>query len=76
MHHNKLEKECRLEKNYIIRLINNFQKSIKQLQKDENIISLDEYDEYKIVMKQKNKTEKITTDKDLFDCIFSNKVNL
>ena len=76
MHHNKLEKECRSEKNYIIRLINNFQKSIKQLQKDENIISLDEYDEYKTVMKQKNKTEKITTDKDLFDCIFSNKVNL
>ena len=33
MHHNKLEKECRLEKNYIIRLINNYQKAIDVLKK-------------------------------------------
>ena len=76
MHHNKLEKECRLEKNYIIRLINNYQKAIDVLKKEQNIISLDEYDEYKELLEQKNKTEKITTDKDLFDSIFSNKVNL
>ena len=76
MHHNKLEKECRLEKNYIIRLINNYQKAIDVLKKEQDIISLDEYDEYKELLEQKNKTEKITTDKDLFDSIFSNKVNL
>ena len=76
MHHNKLEKECRLEKNYIIRLINNYQKAIDVLKKEQDIISLDEYDEYKDLLEQKNKTEKITTDKDLFDSIFSNKVNL
>ena len=35
-----------------------------------------EYDEYKELLKQKNRTEKIATDKDLFDSIFSNKVNL
>ena len=76
MHHNKLEKECRLEKNYIIRLINNYQKAIDVLKKEQNIISLDEYDEYKELLEQKNKTEKITTDKDLFDSIFSNNINL
>ena len=76
MHHNKLEKECRLEKNYIIRLINNYQNAIDVLKKEQNIISLDEYDEYKELLEQKNKTEKITTDKDLFDSLFSNKVNL
>ena len=76
MHHNKLEKECRLEKNYLIRLINNYQMAINKLKNDNEGISLDEYDEYKVLLKQKNKAEKITTDKDLFDSIFSNKVNL
>ena len=76
MHHNKLEKECRLEKNYIIRLINNYQKAINILRTNENIISLEEYDEYKELLEQKIKTEQMTTDKDLFDSIFSNKVNL
>ena len=76
MHHNKLEKECRLEKNYLIRLINNYQMAINKLKNDNEGISLDEYEEYKVLLKQKNKAEKITTDKDLFDSIFSNKVNL
>lgn len=76
MHHNKLEKECRLEKNYIIRLINNYQKAINILRTNENIISLEEYDEYKELLEQKIKTEQMTTDKDLFDSIFSNKVNI
>ena len=76
MHHNKLEKECRLEKNYIIRLINKYEMAISILKKEDEGISLEEYDEYQEVLKQKNKTEKITTDKDLFDSIFSNKVNL
>ena len=76
MHHNKLEKECRLEKNYIIRLINNYQKAFNILKKENEGIILEEYDEYKELLEQKNRTEKITTDKDLFDSIFSNKVNL
>ena len=76
MHHNKLEKECRLEKNYLIRLINNYQKAINILKKEDEGITLEEYDEYKELLEQKNRTEKITTDKDLFDSIFSNKVNL
>ena len=73
MHHNKLEKECRLEKNYLIRLINNYQMAINKI--DESI-SLNEYDEYKALLKQKTKVENITTDKELFDSIFSSKVNL
>ena len=76
MHHNKLEKECRLEKNYIIRLINNYQKAINILKKSEHIISLDEYKEYEELLKQRKMTEKMAIDKDLFDSIFSNKVNL
>ena len=50
--------------------------AINKLKNDNESISLDEYDEYKVLLKQKNKAEKITTDKDLFDSIFSNKVNL
>ena len=76
MHHNKLEKECRLEKNYILRLINNYQKAINILRANENIISLEEYDEYKELLDQKIRTEQMITDKDLFDSIFSNKVIL
>ena len=76
MHHNKLEKECRLEKNYIIRLINNYQKAINILKINEKIMSLEEFDEYKELLQQKTKTEEMISDKDLFDSIFSNKVNL
>jgi uncharacterized Zn-finger protein len=76
MHHNKLEKECRLEKNYIIRLINNYQLAINKLKNNYEGISLEEYDEYQNLLKQKIKTEKITIDKDLFDSIFSSKANL
>ena len=76
MHNNKLEKECRLKKNYIIRLINTYQKAINILRASENIKSLEEYDEYIELLEQKIKTEQMTTDKDLFDSIFSNKVIL
>ena len=61
MQHNKLEKECRLEKNYIIRLINNYQKAINILRTNKKIISLVEYDEYKQLLDQKIKTEQMTT---------------
>jgi len=74
MHHNKLEKECRLEKNYIIRLISSYEKAINEIKKENNI-NLDELNEYKELIEQKEKTEKITADKDLFDSIYSNKVN-
>ena len=76
MHHNKLEKECRLEKNYIIRLINKYEKTLNLLKAENEGISLEEYDEFKQLVEQKNKTEKLATDKDLFESIFSNKVNL
>ena len=75
MHHNKLEKECRLEKNYIIRLISSYEKVINEIKK-ENGINLEELNEYKELIEQKEKTEKITADKDLFDSIYSNKVNI
>ena len=77
MHHNKLEKECRSEKNYIIRLINTYEKAINSFKNEKiNGLSLNEYDEFKELEKQKNKTEQIINDKDLFDSIFSNKVNI
>ena len=75
MHHNKLEKECRLEKNNILRLISKYEKTINEL-KNENEINLEEYNEYKELLEQKEQTGKIIADRDLFDSIFSNKVNL
>jgi len=75
MHHNKLEKECLLEKNHIIELIGRFEKVVNIL-KNENGINLEEYNEYKELVEQKEKTEKIISDKDLFDSIYSNKVNI
>ena len=75
MHHNKLEKECLLEKNHIIGLISSFEKVINVLKKEKGI-NLEEYNEYKALVEQKEKTEKIISDKDLFDSIYSNKVNI
>jgi hypothetical protein len=37
---------------------------------------LEEYNEYKALVEQKEKTEKIISDKDLFDSIYSNKSNI
>ena len=68
--------EFKTKKQKIIRLINNYQKAINILRTNENIISLEEYDEYKELLEQKIRTEQMTTDKDLFDSIFSNKIIL
>ena len=76
MHHNKLEKECRLEKNYIIRLISNFENTLNKIKNEIKDINLEEYEEYQELKKQKEKTEKIASDKDLFQSIYSNKVNI
>jgi uncharacterized Zn-finger protein len=76
MHHDKLEKSCRNEKNYIIKLIYNYEKAINYLKNQNDDLSLEEYDEYKEVKTQKNKVEKITADKDFFDSLFSANINL
>jgi len=76
MHHNKLEKECRLEKNYIIRLISNYENTLNKIKNEIKNINLEEYQEYQELKKQKEKTEKIASDKDLFQSIYSNKVNI
>jgi uncharacterized Zn-finger protein len=76
MHHNKLEKECRLEKNYIIRLISNYENTLNKIKNEIKDINLEEYEEYQELKKQKEKTEKIASDKDLFQSIYSNKVNI
>ena len=76
MHHNKLEKECRSEKNFIIKLIYNYEKAINFLNNQNDDFNLEKYDEYKQVKIQKNKVEKITSDKDFFDSLFSTNFNL
>ena len=76
MHHNKIEKECRLEKNYIIRLISNYENTLNKIKNEIKDINLEEYEEYQELKKQKEKTEKIASDKDLFQSIYSNKVNI
>ena len=40
MHHNKLEKECRLEKNNILRLISKYEKTINELKNENEIIKV------------------------------------
>ena len=72
MHHNKLEKECRSEKNNIIRLISSYEKVINEFLNNIGI-NLEELNEYQELILQKEKTEKIIADKDLFDSIYSNK---
>jgi uncharacterized Zn-finger protein len=72
MHHNKLEKECRSEKNNIIRLISSYEKVINEFLNNIGI-NLEELNEYQELILQKEKTEKIIYDKDLFDSIYSNK---
>ena len=76
MHHNKLEKTCRSEKNYIIKLIYNYDKAINSFKNQNDDFNLEEYDEYKEVKIQKDKVEKITADKDFFDSLFSTNNNL
>ena len=76
MHHNKLEKECRLEKNYIIRLISNYENTLNKIKNEIKDINLEEYEEYQELKKQKEKKKKIASDKDLFQSIYSNKVNI
>ena len=76
MHHNKLEKACRSEKNYIIKLIYNYEKAINSFKNQNDDFNLEEYDEYKEVKIQKDKVEKITSDKDFFDSLFSTNNNL
>jgi hypothetical protein len=75
MHHNKLEKECRSEKNYIIKLIHTYQTALNLLKKEVEGLALDEYEEYEQILDQKNKTEKQISDKDLFQSLFSIKNN-
>ena len=58
-----------------LRLISKYEKTINEL-KNENEINLEEFNEYKELLEQKEQTGKIIADRDLFDSIFSNKVNL
>ena len=76
MHHNKLEPECRKERNLILRLITNYCKAIieiiKKYNEKEYLSKLKEYNE---VEKQKIKVKEISLDKEVFDSLFSNKNN-
>lgn len=75
MHHNKLEKECRNEKNFLLRLISSYDGVIKKILENEKKLDdlLGDYEEFTELQKQKEKTEKVISDKDLFDSTFSGK---
>ena len=62
-----LKKNAYLEKNYIKRLINTYENAINSFKKENNRLSLNEYDEFKEQAKQKNKIEQIISDKDLIN---------
>ena len=73
MHHNKLEPECRQEKNIIMRLITTFSKSIIDIVKEkEYLLNLKEFEE---VEKQKNKIRNISLDKEQYDSLICIKNN-
>ena len=76
MHHNKLEIECRKEKNNILKLISNFSKAIfdiiKEINGEEYLSNLKEFTE---VQKQNMLVKNIFLDKDLYDSLFLNKNN-
>ena len=72
MHHDKLEEECRSEKNYIMNLLSDFQKNINLLVKDyynENEINL----LFKKINVQKLKTENFIIDFDQYGAIIGDK---
>ena len=72
MHHDKLECECRKEKNYLIRLLTSFKDCV------ENIISIHEvcqFKEMKDVEKQLKFTKNAISDEEQFNAIFLDKCN-
>ena len=72
MHHDKLECECRKEKNYLIRLLTSFKDCV------ENIISFHEvcqFKEMKDVEKQLKFTKNAISDEEQFNAIFLDKCN-
>ena len=74
MHHDKLEEECRSEKNFLMNLLSDFQKSM-------NILINDYYNEneinslFKNINLQKMKIENFIMDKNQYDAIIGNKKN-
>ena len=78
MHHNKLEVECRKEKNNILKLIDIFSKAVDSLikesyknneEKEKIFLELKEFND---VEKQKNKVNNICLDKDSYESLFLN----
>ena len=70
MHHNKIESECKNEKNFILRLIDTFNKSIIDIIKEKNekeyLFNLKEFNEVK---KQKINVRNISLDKETYDSL-------
>lgn len=76
LHHDKIENECRKEKNLILRLITGYNKAIidliKKNNEEEYLSSLKEYNEIeKDIIKIKN----ISLDKEVYDSLFNIKNN-
>ena len=70
MHHDKLENECRMEKNYLIRLLNNFKDCIGKICNLNDIVN---YKEMKDVEKQLKITVSSVNDEEQFNAIFVDK---
>ena len=70
MHHDKLECECRKEKNYLIRLLTCFKDCIEKSISDDEIKA---FKEEKDVEKQLLFTKKVVTDEEQFNAIFIEK---
>jgi hypothetical protein len=70
MHHDKLENECRMEKNYLIRLLTNFKDCIGKIS---NLNDIANYKEMKDVQKQLKITINSVNDEEQFKAIFVDK---
>ena len=76
MHHNKIDIECRKEKNNILNLVSAFNKTILYIKKEINGEEyLSDLEEFKQVEKQKMRVKNICLDKELYDSLFLNKNN-
>ena len=77
MHHDKLDEECRIEKNYLLRLAVSFKKAVEelknQIENNEDKLNFELCEEFKLVNKQSEVTKKATLDINQYDALFLEK---
>ena len=77
MHHDKLDEECRIEKNYLLRMAVAFKEAFEKLKEqtknDEDLLNFECCEEYKLMNKQSELTKKAILDINQYDALFLGK---